>query len=358
MKIVFLSYLHGYGGAEKQNIMLANAMANLGHDIVLVSISVNNVCYKLDEKVKYIFLPDKKKGIQRILSRYNMIKKILKQEQPDLTVNFWFQSTYLLSCMNKKITGKIIYSERGDPSDKEYKGILGLIRKLVFPRVNGFVFQTIAAKSYFNTSIQNRSTVIGNPVIINYDNIPKNIIKCKKIVNVGRLHEQKNQMNLIDAFSKISKKHEEYILEIFGEGELYNKLSDFIHEKKLDNKVFLKGTSKNIHREICNASLFVLSSDYEGMPNALLEAMALGLPCISTNWKPGGVVDIIDNRENGIIVPCNDADLLSKAMDELLENQKLANNYSKKAIETSKKFYPQKIYNEWEKYLKNILNRG
>ena len=173
MKIVFLSYLHGFGGAEKQNIMLANSMVGKGHDVTLISICANNVCYELDSRIKYIYLPDRVKGPLRILDRFLGIRKLLNEIRPDVTVNFWFQSSYLTALMKKNTVGKVIYSERGDPGDKEYSGVLGIVRNIVLPRIDGFVFQSRGAQNYFNDSVKEKSVVNPNPLFINRENYPR-----------------------------------------------------------------------------------------------------------------------------------------------------------------------------------------
>lgn len=352
MKIVFLSYLHGFGGAEKQNVMLANAMAERGHNVTLISISSDNNCYPLDERVKYIFIPDKKTNALRIVTRYIDIKKKLKELRPDVTVNFWFQSAYMTAFMKKSITGKVIYSERGDPGDKEYSGALGVIRKIALPRIDGFVFQSKGAQGYFSASVQSRSTIIPNPVFVNAEDFPAVKTRRKAIVTVGRLHPQKNQKLLINAFKQIADKIPEYTLEIYGEGELKEELQKLIDNLNLSNRVFLMGTSKEIHKLIYDAALFVLSSDYEGLPNTLIEAMALGIPSISTDCKPGGARQIIDDKENGIIVERNNAEKLAEAMHIILTEAEIGNKFSVSSKKKMMMYKPKTIYYQWEKYLK------
>ena len=354
MKIVFLSYLHGFGGAEKQNVMLANAMANRGHDVTLISICADNNCYQLDRHVDYQFLPDRKTNILRLITRYEDIKKKLIEIGPDVTVSFWYQSAYLTALMRKNITGKIIYSERSDPGDKEYSGILGWIRSLTLPRIDGFVFQSKGAQSYFSKSVQSRSTVIPNPVFVKTEDFQEVKERKKKIVTVGRLHPQKNQKLLIEAFSLIVDQIPEYILEIYGDGDLKDELQRQIMELHLENKVYLKGTSKKIHELIYDASLFVLSSDYEGIPNTLLEAMALGIPCISTDCRPGGAREIITDGEDGIIVPVGDKTALANAISWSLNHKEDTLKRAKKAIERMKHFRADTIYSRWENFLRRL----
>ena len=350
MRIVFLSYLHGFGGAEKQNVMLANAMAERGHDVTLISISADNNCYHLDERVKYIFLPDRKTNVLRLVTRYHDIKAKLQELKPDITVNFWFQSAYMSAMMKKSITGKVIYSERGDPGDKEYSGVLGLIRKLTFPRIDGFVFQSKGAQNYFDKMVQTRSTVIPNPVFVNAEDYPAVVERRKVIVTVGRLHPQKNQRLLIDAFALIADKISEYTLEIYGDGELEDELQKQICDLKLENRVFLKGTSKQIHYLIYDASLFVLSSDYEGLPNTLLEAMALGVPSISTDCRPGGAKDLIDDGETGFITPIGDKKKLAETMIRVLQDNTLSQRLSNSSKNKSILYKPDEIYRSWERF--------
>lgn len=355
MKIVFLSYLHGFGGAEKQNVMLANAMAERGHDVTLISISADNNCYPLDNNVKYEYLPDKKTNALRIVTRYSDIKNRLKEIKPDITISFWFQSAYMTALMKKSITGKVIYSERGDPGDKEYSGLLDVIRRMTLPRIDGFVFQSAGAQSYFDAKVQSRSTIISNPVFVNAEDYPAVQTRRKAIVTVGRLHPQKNQKLLINAFSKIADKIPDYTLEIYGDGELKEDLQMQIDDLGLSNRAFLMGTSKEIHKLIYDASLFVLSSDYEGLPNTLIEAMALGIPSISTDCKPGGAREIIDNGVNGEIVRCNDETSLSMSMLNLLDNEAKKTEYCNNAKMSSKNFLPDTIYNNWEEYLNKMV---
>lgn len=354
MKIVFLSYLHGFGGAEKQNIMLANAMAERGHNVTLISISVNNNCYVLDNQVKYLYLPDRKQNILYIVTRYQDIKKVLKEIRPDITVNFWFQSAYMTALMHKSICGKIIYSERGDPGDKEYHGILGIIRKWALPHIDGFIFQSKGAQNYFDKKVQQKSTIIPNPIFINAENFPKLKKRRKVIVTVGRLHPQKNQELLIDAFSMITDDFPDYILEIYGEGKLKEELQRKINKLKLTNRIFLKGINTEIHNFIYDASLFVLSSNYEGLPNTLLEAMALGIPCISTDCRPGGAREIITNNENGIIVEVGNKNKLAFAMKKVLSDDRIMEMYSIKGKISSKRYETKKIYQEWDDFLTQI----
>lgn len=356
-KIVFVGFMKGYGGAERSMLMVANGLAELGHKITVISLKENKMVYEINNKIDYIFIPDSKgRNLKNFITRFKNLSNILSCIKPDIVISFWFQPAFFTAILSKFIGFKTIYSERGDPSDNEYSGLLGFLRMISFKFIDGFVFQTKGAKEYFSKTIQNRSIVINNSVSIKYSDysIPK--IRKKVIVNVGRLHQQKNQQLLINSFAKISPQFPEYKLEIYGEGELEDNLKEHIKNLGLENKVYLKGTTKNLFEKIVNSSLFVLSSNYEGMPNALMEAMALGIPCISTDCSPGGARELISTGKNGIIVPKNSEYELAKAIKYMLENSSESERMGRNAKEICFSHSEDKIILSWEKYILKVIN--
>ena len=358
-KILFLGFLSGYGGAEKSMIETANGLSKLGNDVTIISFKDNKVVYDINQDVKYIFIPEHKgKKIKKLFNRFLDLKKKLAEIKPDIVISFWLQPAIYSAILSKFIGFKSIYSERGDPTDEEYKGILEVSRYIFFKLIDGFVFQSRAAKECFPKSIQNRGVVINNPVYIKYNDYDITQHRKKVIVNVGRLHNQKNQQLLINAFAEISNIFPEYILEIYGEGELKCVLEKQIEKLNLQNRIILKGTTKHLFDEIVNASLFVLSSDYEGMPNALMEAMALGVPCISTDYKPGGVRELITYGKNGLFIKRGSVKDLAQAMIYMLENNNKAEMMGREAKKICNTHSVDTIIRMWEKYILRVLERN
>lgn len=359
MKIACVAYLHGAGGAERQIIMLANAMVDMGHEVHLLVLASNNQKYSISNKIKVYDLSyaELQKG-PKLINRFKALYDALRQIKADVSIHFWLQSAYFTALMRKKIVGKIIYAERGDPGDKEYLGLLGAIRKLSFYRINGFVFQSKGALNYFNKEIRSRATIIQNAISVSSSEY---ILPCKrrskKIINVGRLHEQKNQKLLIDAFARISKKLYDYKVEIYGDGLLKDYLEKYIEQKKLSDRINILPSRKDIFNCIYDSSLFVLTSDYEGMPNALMEAMALGIPCISTDCKPGGARDLITSGKNGIIVPCNDANALSSAIEDLICDRNKAEAFAREAQKIRLTNSSKQTFLRWEKYIEDVITK-
>ena len=353
MRIVCVGYVSGEGGAQRQMLMLANELANRNNEVHLLLIAGNDIRYTLSDKVIVHDLTEAdKKSIHPIIGRYKAIKRMYKEIVPEVTIHYNFQSVYVSAMMKKSITGKIIYSERGDPGDAEYTGLLGMVRRLVLPRVDGFVFQTKVARDYFGEAIKRKSTVIHNSVAINcsYD-LTHDIERERRIVGVGRLHEQKNFPLLINAFAHIAKQFPDYKLEIYGEGPLRNELQKLIDANELHDRAVLMGARKDIHDCIYNASLFVLSSDYEGMPNALIEAMTLGLPCISTDWRPGAVHELIEEGKNGIVVPTGNVELLVDRICYILKDMNMADKIGREAKRFGETHTHQKIFDMWNKFI-------
>ena len=358
MKIVTVGYLHGAGGAERQIILLSNQMALRGHRVVLCVLADNLSTYAIDKRVRVVDLTNVEKtsdtSIGKILKRLTAFRKFIKKEKPDLIINYNLQSAYFCLTLSKRLRGKVIYSERGDPCDSEYSGLLGRLRDFTIPRMDGLVFQSEGARDFFDDRVKKKSIVIHNSVNVPQDKYPIPLVREKKIVNVGRLHPQKNQALLIDAFSKIASSFPDYLLEIYGDGELRNELTSRIVNLDLVDRIRIIPSRKDIWDCIYKASLFVLSSDFEGMPNALLEAMALGLPCISTDCRPGGARTLIENGVNGLIVPFRQVDLLASAMSQCLLDPKLSESMAVQARKIIYTHDEKLLFDKWELFLDKL----
>ena len=354
MTIVTVGYFHGFGGAERQIIMLSNALAEYGHIVHLIALADCNIQYKVNENVIIHNLAVKEKT-PKVFSRFILYKRELTKISPDVTINFIFQSAYFSALLPKSITGKVIYSERSDPYDSAYVGVIGLLRKICINRIDGFVFQSRGAQSFFSKNVQDRSVIIHNPISQNCLNFKNARIVSKKLITVGRLHPQKNHEMLIRAFKIIEQKFSDWNLEIYGDGELYEYLQTIITDLGLTNRVSILPSNSDIYRIISNSSIFVLSSNYEGMPNVLLESMALGLPCISTDCRPGGARELIKNGWNGIIVPRFDVTELAKQIEWLIEHPTEAKAIGENARLIRNNHTSSFIYHKWDVFINKLV---
>lgn len=361
MKIVTVGYLHGAGGAERQIILLSNQLAMRGYEVVLLVLSEWKSTYSINPSVRVVDLSNvERKAITsfwKIFKRLIAFRCFVKQEKPDVVINYNLQSAYFCMTLSRKQRGKVIYSERGDPYDVEYSGLLGKIRDYTVKRMDGLVFQSEGARDFFPEDIRTKSIVIHNSVNVPQEKYTIPAVRDKRIINVGRLHPQKNQKLLIDAFAKIANSFPEYLLEIYGDGELHNELRHQINDLGLNDRVVIYPSRKDLWDCIYKASLFVLSSDFEGMPNALMEAMALGLPCISTDCRPGGARTIIQDGLNGMIVPVGNADELAKAMSLCLSKPDICERMATNARAIMETHSEKALFDKWSDYLKVVLSR-
>lgn len=359
MKILFTIGNLKKGGAERVIANLSNSFIE-NHEIILVLTTAEEIEYKLNDKIKLYRLDKINQNNNFIIKNINRViglKKIVKEEQPNIMISFLPEPSYRLLLVKPKNIPAIV-SVRNDPNEEYNNFIKRTIMKLLYAKANGFVFQTPQAKSYFSNKIQQKSTIIANP--IKEDFICKRYEgkREKTIVTVGRLTEQKNQKLLIDAFNYLNKKYDDYTLKIYGEGNLENELKKYTQSLEKKDKIIFMGTVNDVKKEIYKSSLFVLSSNYEGMPNSLMEAMAMGIPCISANCKSGGPDYLFNNEKNGILFEVNNKEDLTKKIEKILSNSKIAEKIGKNGNEYAKNFEIKKITLQWEKFIKRIIKEG
>ena len=355
MKILFLVPSMGYGGAERVISILTNELTRRGHNVglFLAKPSTQSV-YKLDENI-LLYSPSKLEGAGGIMKS---IRSFTKSFDPDVVVPFLpYQCIYtVFGLLGTKYP--VVVCERNDPARIQATNVSKLhyvMRDLSFSMAKGAVFQTVGAQQYFSKSIQKKSTVILNPLDVSA--LPDIYFgeRDKRIVCVGRLTKQKNQTLLIRAFSMIANEFADYKLELYGDGEDKEMLSSLARELNLDGRVVFCGNRKDVLERIKSASLFAFSSDYEGLPNALAEALAIGLPCVSTDCTPGGARMLIENGENGFIVPVNQPKPLADAMKTLLSDKELSEKFSKNAVMLREKASLDRVVDMWEKYLSDMV---
>lgn len=360
-KIMFYTMSLEKGGAERVISNLANELIKKYKVIIVTNIKSESE-YQLASNIKHIKIDKYKntKKITRIIKkignyRTKKLRKIVEQEKPDIIISFLPEPSFRILKLRKKISVPIIISDRNDPNI-EYKGIiLKRLMKKRYKNADGFIFQTEDAKEYFKNIIKCKSEVIYNAINKEFV-IEKPITKRKKtIVSVGRLEKQKNHQLLIEAFEKFNKIDNNYELEIYGEGKLRERIQKLIDNKKLNQKVHLMGKTNNVKKSISDAAMFILSSDYEGMPNVLLEAMSMGIPCISTDCPIGGPKSIITNEKNGLLVETNSSEQLCSAMIRISKDEKLLKIIYDNHKDFLEKFDEKTIYKKWENYIENMI---
>lgn len=356
--LFYINAIH-HGGAERVMVNLANEFSRRGYAVILVTSFYDKKEYALDQMVRRESLEGVELvqgSLKKNFSRIVKLRKICKRERPDVVVSFMAEANFRAILATRLLGIKTVVSVRNDPQREYPNFAYKTVAKILFPLASGYVFQTEDAKNHFPRSIQDKSRIILN-------HVDKKFYKTnyegdrKDIVTVGRLEKQKNHKLLMDAFAKIAGDFPEDNLSIYGDGSLRQSLSDYAASLGLENRIAFKGLAMDIQEEIKGAKLFVLSSDYEGLPNAVMEAMTLGIPVVSTDCPCGGPRLLIDSGENGVLVPVRDADKLAKAMKSVLEDGCFAGKLSQRARERSLDFAPEEVFGEWEQYILEISRR-
>ena len=340
--IMFVTGSMSRGGAERVISILSDYYSRKGWKVEILMILHNKIEYELHPNVKVVNVSKERSKIIDLLPLIRRVRKYVNKVSPDVIVGFMAQISLVLGFACKKQLSKIVTSERIDPSKVHRNFIYRFFLNRAYSGCKNVVLQTERAKNYFPPAVRKNSVIIENPIRVQ---CYANENKSHRIVTAGRLTEQKNHKMLINAFEKIHMKYPEYKLDIFGEGPLKNELQALIESKGLENSIALAGGASDLHNQISDAEFFVLSSDYEGLSNALLEAMMMGLPCISTDCS--GSDEAIQNGENGLLVPIGDTDKLAEAMLSLIENEALRIKLAKAAMQTSDKYKVDNIIQKW-----------
>jgi len=337
------------GGAERVVSILSGKMAEQGMSVEILTYYDMPVFYPVHPDVK-ITCVEKETGTKSKGKNFLWVRKYFK-EHADVLISFLAPfNIFALACSLGAGT-PIIVSDRNDPTKIPSNILVRKVRDFLYRFAAGIVVQTRKNQSYFSKQVQKKSVVIYNPINLG-EKAGSALLteKHKKIVSVGRLMQQKNQKMLFAAFKNVLAKYPDYQLVIYGEGPMREALEAYAEELGIEKNISLPGSVADVHDRIKDAEIFVLSSDYEGMPNALIEAMCLGLPVIST--KVSGATDLIKDHENGLLTELNDQKELEDAMLELIENPILAEKYAKNAVELNDSLELSKIMNQWIHFVK------
>lgn len=352
MKITFITDTLQAGGAERVISILANNMQERGYEVEIICLRMRKVFYEFNPSINLTFAEDYVDG--GIIKKIFWLRKYVRQQKPSVVIAFMI-AVYAVTLLS--LTGSnvpVIVSERIDP--RKTTKLKNVLRYAVMPLIQHMVVQTEDIKTFFPSFIQKRTSIIYNPVTEAVFEKTANVSKKKRLINVGRLYDQKNQRMLIDAFSKIRERFPEYELAIFGEGPLRDELQNFINEKGLNDSVKLMGKSTEIVKELKASEVFCLSSDYEGMSNAMIEAVCLELPVVTTDIS--GAKDVIVNGENGYIVNVNDAVGFANAVSEILSNEDLKKQMEKNNLSKAKLFKTDTIVDSWIELINKMVEHN
>lgn len=361
-KIAFHLNCLEQGGAERVVTNLANQFAANGYEVLIATEWYGENEFQIDERVRRVHVglkegDEKKHRLVQFYLRVKYLKQFLKKEKPDILIPFARKALYrgLMAAYFMKIP--VLISIRTDPVGHYDERSDKLQIPILFPRANGCVFQTEGAKEFFAPRLQDNSRIILNPINPKYIGVPQPEQRNKTVVQSGRLVDFKNQPMLIRAFIEVHKKHPDYDLKIYG-GDSFDGtkeiLERMIEENQAQDYVHLMGASDSLEKELADAALFAFSSDWEGLPNALMEAMALGLPIVATDCPCGGPRTIMTHEVDGLLIPIKDQKALEDGMNRLIEDRALAERLGREARKIAEKANGEAVYEMWRDYIEEL----
>lgn len=365
-KILFHLNCLEHGGAERVVSNLANQFAKEGYEVIVATEWEGKEEYALDERVKRVHVglkesDENRSRISKAWRRFFYLRKYILQEKPDVTVAFAKKAIYRALGATLFTKEKVIIAVRTNPAGSYEHKMDKIMIPLLFRHAAGAVFQTQWQRDFFPKYIQEKATIILNPIHDKYLNgeMPKN--RVKTVVHSGRIVDFKNQDMLIRAFIKVHEKHPEYDLKLYG-GDSFDGtmqiLQKTIQEHHAEEYVKLMGNSNTLEKDLVNASLFAFSSELEGLPNALLEAMALGLPVVATDCPCGGPRTVIQDGVNGILVPIKDQRAMEEGINRLIENPEFAEGLGREAKKICVQLNSPAIIEQWKKYMEKVIEEG
>lgn len=353
IKILFLvSSINAVGGAQKMaKYVIENSF--LPHDcsIDIIPQQTREIELPLNDSVRIIRLKnsfdESKPRIVRIAQRFLAsleIKKTVKRIAPDFVFVFGITSSSLVGLKGLKLTK--IYCERSDPFS--YPSYLKKMLRKHLKDYKYIVLQTDNAKRFYDFIPENKKVVIPNPSFVSDDPVVGGNYDSNVLISAGRLVGEKRFDFVIKAFAEIKKVHHNLILKIYGNGEKKDELLKLIAELNLDDSVFILDGVPSLVKEIAKAKVFLFASSFEGVPNVVIEACSMGIPCVCTNCSPGGA-DYLTNggKEGGMLVEIDDFDGYVAACLELIENKEKYSNYSSSGIKFRERFDKSKISSLW-----------
>lgn len=350
-RIVFFTAALEQGGAERVISILTKYLAGYNFHVEILLYYNRPVLYPIHLGVK-ITSVEKETGSKNILKNLFWMRKFFKMHA-DIVISFLASFNILAVFAHLGLSSILIVADRVDPWFVPSHFILRKIRDFSYRLADGVTVQTQHNKAYFPSAVQKRTAVIYNPIDLgDKRGQALHTPKQNKIVCVGRLKSQKNHALLLKSFTQIQADFPTFKLVFYGEGPEKSNLQETVCKLGLEKHVYFAGNIKNLFDEIADAKLFVLCSNYEGMSNALAEAMCLGLPVISTDVS--GAAELIENGKSGFVIPKNSQEALTQTMKKILTNETLQKQLGQQAVKLNEQLKVSTIVKQWVDFIQKM----
>ena len=348
------------GGAERVFLNLAQYFLSRGYRVTMVTQYQKEDEYELPSGALRVIsdITEEELGgrIGNLWRRYAKLRRIFREIRADLVLSTIGKNNFMAILANAFLPTKVVVSVVAEPTEEYPNALMRFLARTLFFFADGIVMQTTAAVRFFPSCLQKKCVILKNSLAPAFVRPRYEGPRSQEIVAVGRLDENKNQGMILRAFAAIKDRFPESRLMIYGDGPMREQLAEQVKTLGLTGRAFLCGTVTDVPGRIGRAYAFVLSSFTEGMPNTLLEAMSLGLACISTDCPCGGPRDLIEDGVNGYLVPVDDAAVLADRLETLLADPQKADAIGRNAAGRMQEYRPEKVNAQWESYFQKIMS--
>ncbi len=334
---------------------LANAFCKAGYDVVFVTSFRCKLEYALYEKVKRYSIEEedpRESFWKRNYHRVKALRQIIKSEKPDVVLSTSPEANFRALFSVGAIPCKTIITIISDPKHEYARPAYAVLAKSLYRLADGIVCQTEEERRWFPGEMQKKCRILYNQVDDSFFAYGEPEER-KGVVAVGRAIPLKRHRDIIRAYAKIADQIGD-TLTIYGDGPCREELQTLVQELQLTDRVFLPGKVDNVALHIQDAKLFVHASQYEGLPNAVMEAMTLGIPCVLTDCEGGGARELLKGGEIGFLVPTGDVEALAEKMRCVLQDKKLQKELSGKSRARARDFAGDTVFKQWRDYVETL----
>ena len=354
MKLCFVCNNWSEKGDGKNLAAICDGLYKKGHEITIVPIFDERSPDEFDH-FRFLCIGRHGNKIAVWKEKKMLMQQIMNENSYDAVLCFGDEASLFSLCAKREIKCPVIFCGRTDPDFSPDSKLKQIIRDKLYSSADAFIFQNKKQKKHYDsTKIRRNSYIIPdfiNSSFENYATLPKEkLILCNARLDI----KQKNLFMLFDGFIDFAKSYPEYTLKLCGDGDDREKCMEYIINKGSEWNIKIEPPSETPEEDLKKAEVFVLTSKFEGTPNELLPAMASGCTCICTNC--GCVNSIIDNGTNGIIIPVDDSETLTKALCYLAENENVRIALGEAAFKINEQLTEEKIIPLWEEAIAEIIN--
>ena len=358
------------GGAERVLSLMASYWAGKGHDVTLMTLdSKGSDFYVVDLRVKRVGLDLMRASRHQLAGAFNnarrlwVLRQAIRRAEPDVVVSFMAETNVLVLLASRGLEPGVIVSERVDPSRHSIGTVWSWLRKQAYHQANCVVVQSEQVRDWFAGSVRNeRLVIIPNPISVMNEpdagaslaDVTKGQANRPTVIGMGRMTRQKGFDLLLKAFARAVRGLPDWQLVLLGDGEERAALDELAERLGLAGRVFFPGRVQTPQAVLRQAELFVLSSRYEGFPNALLEAMSCALPVISFDC-PSGPSEIIRDGTDGLLVPAEDVEALASTMTMLMRDPAQRARLAARAARVTDRFGMEGVMALWDEVVEAAI---